>query len=539
MKWLLLAAGMMVAAPAMASDKRDFETCDGRVHPGKQADGLRGEATQSSVGGLGSSTANTIAACTRALESPRLLPTQTLRKAHLLRARAAAWLKAGDAAKALADLDLAEAAVADRASDRFHQRSMGVSLQLLRSLALAQSDALAKAAPLARAAMAARPYALHVQLVGAQIVHAARPMPDTSGSPLDAALRLDPSLVPAALKREAEFGNFGRVVEIGTLLKPDWPEERLKPLSLMVRDRRANRLISTAEAMLDLAYARAATGDVTGARRDVGEVRARVEALKPLPDPASPGLKPTFNETLDQLVEVRSRQVDFRIAVAEQRAGEVLRQLGAVSLPVDAVTVELMSALRTSLPRQDAQRVPDPSRIAAQIDRGQLSMSEDLVDAILIAPETPRAVVDYERARPNILGAIVNGALTMGFGLLGGIDRTDGFRSTTNPDGTVKVEFIGATPSAPMVQEMTLLRAAELARAAGKAGFVIVERSDYQRIMRTLQYGSEISRVNAGYKTELTIRFVDAGIEPQRAFDATAIIDALGPLYYQAKPGRT
>ena len=123
----------------------------------------------------------------------------------------------------------------------------------------------------------------------------------------------------------------------------------------------------------------------------------------------------------------------------------------------------------------------------------------------------------------------------MGTTLLGGIQRTDGFRSTPNTDGTVKVEFIGNTPSAPLVQEMTLLRAAELTRAAGKPAFVIVDRTDYTRTLNTTRYGMTISSVPTGFKTEMVVRFVDAGIQSERALDATHVIDALGPYYYQAK----
>lgn len=45
---IALVAGLLaaVATPApAASDKRDFEACDGRVHPGKQDDGMRSEAS--------------------------------------------------------------------------------------------------------------------------------------------------------------------------------------------------------------------------------------------------------------------------------------------------------------------------------------------------------------------------------------------------------------------------------------------------------------------------------------------------------------
>lgn len=125
--------------------------------------------------------------------------------------------------------------------------------------------------------------------------------------------------------------------------------------------------------------------------------------------------------------------------------------------------------------------------------------------------------------------------MSLGTSLLGGIDRTDGFRSTVNPDGTTKVEFLGNTPSAAVVQEMTLLRAAELVKAAGKPAFIITDRSDFTRTMRTMRGGMEISSAPAGFKTELTIRFLDAAAGDASAFDALAVIDALGPLYYEER----
>src|SRR6478735_11861738 len=88
------AAAILAAQPALASDKKDFEACDGRKHPGRQDDGMRGEASGPGYAfAFQRSTpraSEVIAACTVALASPRLLPTQTLRQAHLLRARAVA-----------------------------------------------------------------------------------------------------------------------------------------------------------------------------------------------------------------------------------------------------------------------------------------------------------------------------------------------------------------------------------------------------------------------------------------------------------------
>ena len=120
----------------------------------------------------------------------------------------------------------------------------------------------------------------------------------------------------------------------------------------------------------------------------------------------------------------------------------------------------------------------------------------------------------------------------MGFGLLGGIPRTSGFEETENEDGSVKVEYTGNTTSGAVVQEMTLLRAAEVAQAAGKSHFHITGRQDFQRYLTMTQYGVEQSRTLTGYKTDMTIRLLDNADGQPHAVDAVEIIDTLGPVYY-------
>jgi hypothetical protein len=226
--------------------------------------------------------------------------------------------------------------------------------------------------------------------------------------------------------------------------------------------------------------------------------------------------------------------VEARIAVAEGRHGDAISALVGAPLPKDAATAELMRALKAQAPAKDAALVPDAGSFAADAAGERREVLARLAGRALITPETPRAVVDYEKSRPNILGALVGGALSMGTSLLGGIDRLDGFRSTANPDGTTKVAFVGNTPSAMLVQEMTLLRAAEVTRAAGKPAFVIVDRKDFSRSLRTTRAGMEISNVPTGFKSEMSIRFLDS----PRALEALAVIDALGPLYYEEKSAK-
>lgn len=536
----MIALGALAAAPVAAQTKQDFVACDGRVHPGKQDDGMRGPAGTSGTFGLSLFGGDVVGACTRALGSPRLLPTQALRRAHLLRARAAAHLRAGEIAKANEDLDAAEAATSGLATDPFFRRSMGVSFMLLRAIAKAHSGDLAAAVPLARTAMNERPYALQVQEVGAAVLQAARPTGAGSASPWTALSRLAPSFAATALIEEAQAGNFAGVLALRSGAEPEWPTERVAPLALATRDEGATKLLAATMTSLHVAYARATTGDPAGAKRDLAEVRSRVAALRPeAATGALPLLTADLATGLDKYVDARARQIEARVAVAEGRPSDAIAALIAAPMPKDAATVDLLKALKLAMPAKEANLVPDVGAFAAASDLERRKALTAAVSAALIAPETPRAVVDYERSRPNVLGALIGGALSMGTSLLGGIDRLDGFRSTANPDGTIRVEFIGNSPSMTLIQEMTLLRAAEVAHAAGKPAFVVIGRKDYSRRMTMTQYGREISSVPTGYKSELTIRPMDADAAGDRGLNAMAIIDALGPLYYEKKPTPT
>lgn len=400
---LLLALGVLAATPARAGDKQDFEACDGRVQPGKQADGMGDSAGVARFASMMPGRAGTIEACTRALASSRLLPGQTLRRAHLLRARAAARLQAGDAVEATKDLDLAEAALGGAALDPFVDRSMGVSLKLLRALARAGADDFAGAVPLARAAAAARPWALEVQQLAATVLHAARPFGDASASPWSAVSRLDPGAAATALVKEAEVGNFAGVVALRPGIATAWPTAPVPAVALAMRDPAALGLVPATFVTIHTAYARAALGDVAGARRDLADVRARLAVARPagfdtqsVAIPSARGLL----AGLERYVEARGRQIEARIAVAEKRPSDAIAALIATPMPRDSATVELLGALRAAVPAKDVGLIPDlaPFQKESAEDRRQMLIAA--IPAALIAPETPRAVVDYSRARP-------------------------------------------------------------------------------------------------------------------------------------------
>jgi hypothetical protein len=534
--YALAGALLAGASAAHASDKRDFENCDGLIHPGKQSDGMRGKANRQSYSMFSSPGQRTdVAACTRALASPRLLATQNLRKAHLLRARAAKYLQDGQAANAIADLDAAESTMAGLGDNVFYQRSMGASLSLLRAIALIQSDKTDEAAPLARAALEARPYSLALLNGAARILQATRRAGDGSTSPWLSALALEPGLAATAVLSEAELGNFAAVIALSKGAEVKWPTLPVADYGPDSREN-SNSLFLSLMLSIETAYAQAATGDALGAKATLAAMKEKMAPAMAVPtDKQGVAIASQTRDIFQRFVEGNDKQINARIAIAEGRTNDALAMIIGAQLPRNAATFDLMTALVDALPEKDRSTSLDVTPILKDIAERRKKDLDSLIPALLFAPETPRSVVDYDKARPNILGALVGGALSMGFSLLGGIERTDGFRSTANADGTTTVEFIGNTPSAALVQEMTLLRAAELTKAAGMSHFVIMDRNDYSRYLQTTRNGIPISSVETGFKTELVVRFLADGNNAERSLNALNIIDALGPLYYEQK----
>ena len=280
------------------------------------------------------------------------------------------------------------------------------------------------------------------------------------------------------------------------------------------------------EAML-VSYALAATG-----RHE--QARARVEAIRAAIEEQGATNENQFTKAIAGLVtqqtfEPLSDLVEARIAIDENRLADAAELVQGMKLKDGSITRDLYDAYN-DVKMQSGQDAPElPALIEASPIR--LNNITRIVDSLLLPPETERELIDYKKSRPNILGALVGGAFSLGTSLLGGIERTSGFRSIENDDGTIMVEYTGSTTSGPVVQEMTLLRAAEVASEHGKSHFRIESRKDYQRYLTKSQYGSVISRTLTGYKTELTIHLLDA-VEADEDLDAVAVIDRLGPIYY-------
>jgi hypothetical protein len=348
------AVALAWAGAAHAGDTQDFSGCDGRAKPKSKEDGMRGEASISafSRGAFGSGADARIAACDRALASAKLLPGQTLRRAHLLRARAAAYLEKNAHAKALSDLDAAEAALAPMAQEPLHRRSMGASLMLLRAIAKAGLGEQSEAERLAREAQALRPYALQVQVAAGLIRHASRPLDASSPAPWDDLLRLDPGMRRIVIAREAEVADFAGVVAAARALPIAWPDKPIGPYAVLATQGTGADFTAALDASLHLAYAEAATGDLAASRRTIALVREKVALLGASVPAAGKDTQP-LTDAADNLVrtlktsvvEPRLRLAEARIQLAEGHTAEARDAIVGTKVAANAATLDLLKAL--------------------------------------------------------------------------------------------------------------------------------------------------------------------------------------------------
>lgn len=519
-----LATALLAATPAQA-DKRDFETCDNLRAPGSGDSGMGAPVSTAGFSFFGATSPSgadaappLIAACTAALADPRLQPQQALRRSHLLRARAVAQLQKGDPDAALADVAAAIAAAGPLAGDPLFLRSMGGSFELIRAAAYLAKGDRANARMLAAAAAARRPYSVSIQSVAAIVAQKAR---DPAAPAPAAYLPLIP-LIPEAVKlqfmSDMEAGRFAQAAALYPRLSPKGPDGQLffNPSAL------AEPVLLAASG----GYAFAATGQPDRARTVMADAKARMDAmLAPRPD-KNGVLQPTPLNTMigPQLraYQLRSaRLVDARIAVADKHPLDALKLLVGNELPVSASSVELLTSLRAALPADTRALAPDPGQLEAALteQRRKDTLDTAALRRGLAAPETQKTLADYGKSTGSFWRSLfVSGA------------ASDGFKDKTDPKtGITTVEFVGNSGSAPTVEELTLLRAADLARRAGKPGLIIVARRDYTRTMNmTRGYSAiPISSTPAGYKTELDVRFVDpAALPPELAGERDRVLDA-------------
>ncbi|WP_152569558.1 MULTISPECIES: hypothetical protein [Sphingomonas] len=528
-----------------------FEQCDGYGKPTENGDGMTKEASGflgiftggPSAGNTRRSTpafgAAGVQACDTALADPRLRERYWARRTSLLMARAVHGLADGKADGAIADLDKAQAAV-QAPNDPYYQRSLGLGLELVRAYALRQTGQEAKARELAADVLRQRPWS---RATGSAMIAI---VPDEAavlnGTPMVQSLaRLQPKFVDAIFQRAMTTRDFATAIRLyPNLVAPTRTLDRgtsgIAEELGRERNEAVERLYSVRRRGA-LAYALAATGDATGARRALADGDAELaqlaQPLPPLPEGEKEGWKARSRRAVNEAIVTAGQRVGSELAIwrAMTESKLALRD-GKVPAALDLKNILPNGAGYDLLLTYKQANVPDAARLADLLGealkpnpKSNPKIEIPLLFASLPHAEIPQRIATYRKANSDFIGYLWGG--------------TSGFKTKANADGTTTISFTGQKSSGNVVEEMALLRAADYVHSLGRDGFVIRSRADFERTIQMVGMYSGGARYPDGYSTELTIEPVDVAhpspalaAAPWRIIKADEIISALGPTYF-------
>lgn len=465
-------------------------------------------------------------ACAKALVSPDLTSDRWPRRVSLLQAQAAHRLAASDAAGALADLDAVARVVPSDADPAEVARTVEVASDFLRGLARAQLGATDAARYYARAA-AARPWSGRVQGVAETLL---AQLPGAATEQTAVAQRLVMIDVKGRERRaRVRFaaGDYAGALSDWRRVRPgvtDVTTVYVELSNVMVRGM-PGFPVQTIDASRvgGAALAAALAGDAAQGRSWIADANAKVAALPPLGG--------MIGQMYDRNATVAAMDrwlplVAVAEAFAARRGDEAGTLLAAAEpLPGDESAVRLAALVRGAPPPSPTAAKIDPLRLLVQLPRyeGRAAGGGALGEALMGG-----SVLRGAKAGRNSYSKSL------------GFFKAGGFKEKKLPDGRgLTIEFLGDTSSALATEEMTLLRAADLARAAGKPAFVVLDKRDLRRTSTMTRNGSPMGpSVPAGYVTQLDVAFVDPAnlppdlrAESDRAILADDVERVLGPEY--------
>lgn len=552
------ALSLTIGSSALAQ-QFNWAACDGYGAASRGGDGMTGYANVFLIfnpPGYGNTArsevatgANALTACTRALEA--LSPAHWRRRINLLQARALHGANAGQGEAALVDLDLADEAAAAGENDPLFQRSQRVGLMLSRAYVLDRMGRADEARQWLTQARTARPYDRGVAAVIAGIAGSA----DAGAFGVEALghrARLDLTGRSTIAMDLLEKGRFEEFLALKPyLVAPrDYPEVNELPVSVALRElSNHEREVQFRVLFGSLAgYALTATGRYEAA--DQAFARARVDLAAGRQTPTRPTLRgPALEQYTERLsgswtrisaaegmIDEAARAAQRRRMVAEGQAEAVVRSLEAEPLTADATGVDILLAIAETLPPEEAAA----ARAAAE--RLRVTLSEygirskptfrvNDMFAALPAAETPDRLSAWREAKRPFLA------------MRGSPADNDavGYRDSTGENGVVTVRYRGGDSPQAQVEEMALLRAAELARQGGHRGFILVDRRDTEWSVQTTHFGIPLRSDPNGFESEIDIRFVDpsaAEVWDGVVLIADEVYDALAPVYIREQPGR-
>lgn len=553
------------ATPALADDTWTgkvsvFSACDGYGMPSSGGDGMTryamvlgifsppGYGTTAMVE-IGQRGARGVVACDAALSAAQLQPAHWLRKVNLLQARALHQLEQNNYAAALADIEQARAAV-QTPDDPFYARSLGISLDLVEAYAQGHAGDKDKTSKLVFDSEARRPFSRQVGWSGTTVLQDFGSDADIRRSTQNLA-RLDPRFLSDLYEAAFSAMRWQEMVDIYPQLGPP----RLagytlsgEPLATVDGQPLLVDIQHQAQLLGPYAYALAATGRGTEARKVLTDARASLSLkAQPAPPPAepSPGQAENASERenpsrglarqIGALLNSWEEVVELRTMIDEGKVDAVLqgRAIGAsFAWPIRR---DLQTALADKIPANNAKAIaqlavlfpPSPPVVAPLERNGPTALFETLPKSE-IASKLPR----YKPASRSFLWGEQDGF---------SVKPSETIDPVRAGGDVMMISFLGSKANDTVVEEMSLLRAADLARQSGKKGIVILEREDLRRTLTLTYHGRSVRTDPQGFSTTLTVVLVDPANLPEpyrstpwRVIDADSLYEALAPLYAPA-----
>ncbi len=488
--------------------------------------------------------AEAIQACNKALAD--LSPSYLVRRVSLLRARAAHKIEANDIEGAISDLDAADA-VGKTVSDPFFDRSFKLGVSLVRAFALGAKGDLTTATSEAASAHDLRPYS--PEIARAAVLASGEQLGDPVALRLQQDMaKLWPEMINDLFLNSLRSGDYSEALKLYPQLTP--PQKPMDgfydDMSELEHDLENKRLAQAFWATMTgaVAYVCASQNQPEVARQYIASAAARLKAATQDPPPLPPNANHDaerrrtlsinysvrMNAEISPLISQWRDAVEQRLKIAQDGGETYLNQSNGKSGMRDWMGLDVLNAL-TAGHAERRELVAQAAALKRDLEKPRFGSRE--VKALLESlpdAETPERRPAYRQAGKNLLiQRVVEDAL--GYQDIG-----------PDPNGVRTVRMRGNSSTAPILEEMALLRAAELVRASGGRGFIILGRRITQFKTVTRQYGRIVRVDNMGYSAAFDILPVDPSALPRpynespwRVIDPEQVYEALAPIYIQTR----
>lgn len=536
------AAALLVAGPAPAADKKDWQACDGYPAPSKKADGI---TTGSWLFGLASSDAEYrrhqtaigaagLAACERVLSDP-LLAAYWLRRAHLLQAKALHLLADNKDEPALAALKASDEAAAPHRDPLFAD-SVGLGNRALRALALHRL----KRGDEARAELAAietkRPWSNTLRSLSRSISLLYDNDLDSYFDALTRAAPHDPNILDSLFRLSILYGRLDQARPLYNQISLDLPRGKRSWQITGVAEHKYEKISERADLAGAMVYLLTAAGKADEAAALLAEAREDIRDATEPPVPNDRGdiLKPAREDYQKRLaagqkgmklLDAWQEAVGLRRLATEKSWTELLPELDARLPKETPVMIDLLLASRDDSDPAKPTAKAAAAQLSAMLDSGRrksLALKYSDLARMLPRPETLRQRPRYKKAGDGII-----------------TDDANGLSIKREKDSEAVSISYGSTLASPaMVEELGMLAAATKAREAGKDSFLIESRMMIQRTTNNYYYSTMVSSVPSGHEVRMRIlpvssAAIPAGLEPARwrLIDANKVYADLYPKY--------